>query len=259
MLQLGKSHVLGFAVGNEMDIFYEKTKDTKCVTELWNTRYWEQMQAYVHKIDSKGFADTPITIVWAMSVLNAAPGDAWLDAPNAKVNTLVTQAHNKWGNRFVWSFNVYGIWDRNLYPTSPADCKEKSHAAVNIKYTQGMLKSAREAIKKTTGTDESIMWVGENGWSSPNAVGHPSWDFCPDYSSTANFQRAYQSFMSWDLTAADGFKGVDHAFYFTMRDAFNGAAQEHFGLIKGCDDSTCKVDGSAEVNVSRVPEVTQMV
>jgi hypothetical protein len=258
MQKVGKDSVLGFAIGNEMDIFDEKTTDQQCLIELWESRYFTQMTRYVNSIDAKGFRDTPITIVWAMSVLPSVAGGPWKETPTAKVNTLVTQAFQTWRERFVWSFNVYAIWDRSLYPTSAADCEKKSAAAVSISYTQNVLKAARQSITATTGNPASTMWVGENGWSSPMAGGHAEFPWCKDYASVANLQKAYEAFMDWDLSGVDGFTGPEHVFYFTMRDASNFAAKEHFGLIIGCDDTKCKI-GETNANHSNSEGAIQMV
>jgi len=189
-------------------------------------------------------ADTPITSVWAMSVMEGTP---WKEDGQAKVNSLVTKAFKKWGKRWVWSFNVYGVWDASLYPRSAGDCKAKVSTATHITYTKSILQAARKRIKMITGNDDDTMWVGENGWSSPMASDHPKFPFCPDYDSLSTFRTAYESFLTWDMTLDDGLKGPDWAFYFTMRDSFNGGAGESFGLIRTCTDTTCKLSrqGSA--------------
>merc|ERR1712012_155863 len=165
-------------------------------------------------MDKMGYTDTKVTIVWAMSVL---AGEPWKEDVNARVNTLVTNAYKKWGDRWVWRFNVYSIWDTNLWPTSPKDCNAKTKASVAISYTQGILKTARQRIKQTTGGDHNPMWVGENGWSSPMPTGHPTYKFCKQYDNLETFTAAYEAFMAWDLSLPDGFTGPEFAFYFTMR------------------------------------------
>mmetsp|Transcript_92265 Transcript_92265/g.214348 ORF Transcript_92265/g.214348 Transcript_92265/m.214348 type:complete len:343 (+) Transcript_92265:52-1080(+) len=171
---LGKDRVLGVSMGNEMDIWW-RVSSQDCIDKLWNGRYWDTLQARVADMDKQGFQDTKITIVWSMSVLG---GNPWKEDGQAKVNTLVNQAFMKWGSRWVWSFNVYAIWDTNLYPTSAKDCAAKTAAAVNISYTQAILSTARERIQKTTNATNDTVWVGENGWSSPMPVGHPLFPFC---------------------------------------------------------------------------------
>jgi len=243
MQQLGKEHILGVAVGNEMDIYW-RGHDAQCIKDLWNWRYWSDLQSRVADMDKMGFADTRITIVWAMSVLG---GDPWKEDGQARVNTLVKNAYNKWKDRWVWSFNVYSIWDTSMYPTTAQDCDAKSKAAVAISYTQNILIVARERIKKTTGGDHNPMWVGENGWSSPMPQGHPLFPFCKEYDSMQTLQEAYEAFMSWDLSLPRGLTGPEFAFYFTIRDSLNVHAVEHFGLIEKCEDANCKIYNAKSV------------
>lgn len=233
----GKDRIMGVAIGNEMDVFY-RGKPQSCIHELWNTRYWETIQARVADVDKLGMTDTPITSVWAMSVMEDMP---FKEDGQAKVNSLVTKAFKKWGKRWVWSFNVYGIWDGSLYPTGVGDCNAKVSTATHITYIKSILQAARKRMKMITGNDDDTMWMGENGWSSPMPHGHPKFRSCPDYDSLSTFRTAYESFLTWDMTLDDGLKGPDWAFYFTMRDSFNGFSGESFGLIRTCTDTTCKI------------------
>lgn len=252
MKMLGPDHVMGLAVGNEMDIFWRQCGG-RPLSDLWNWRYWQLLQQRVEAMDNldPGFKNVKITIVWAMSVLGGYP---WKEDGQAKVNTLMKQAFEKWGDRWVWSFNVYSIWDVNMWPHSGGDCKAKTEASVSIEYTKNVLKTARQRIKATTGGDHNPMWVGENGWSSPMPLGHPKFPFCPDYDSQSTFRLAYENFLSWDLSLNDGLTGAEHAFYFTMRDSFNVGAAESFGLVARCDDTNCKIQSgtvaSGETNRS---------
>lgn len=243
MKLLKKEHILGVAVGNEMDIYFRRASP-ECLKELWDTRYWADLQSRVADMDANGFKDTKVTIVWAMSVLSAQP---WKEDGQARVNTLVTNAYKKWGDRWVWSFNVYSIWDAGQWPTSAADCETKTKGSIGIDYTKGILKACRQRIKQTTGGDHNPMWVGENGWSSPMPVGHKPLPYCPQYDNLGSLRGAYEAFMAWDLSLPDGLTGPEFAFYFTMRDAYNGGAQEHFGLIDKCEDTNCKIYNPSSV------------
>jgi len=254
MKMLGPDHIMGLAVGNEMDIFHRQCGG-KSLWDLWNWRYWQLLQSRVDDMDKLGFTNVKVTIVWAMSVLGGYP---WKEDGQAKVNTLVKQAFQKWGDRFVWSFNVYSIWDASMWPHNKGDCDARTKASVSIEYTKGILKAARQRIKATTGGDSNPIWVGENGWSSPMPVGHPKFPFCPDYDSQDTFRLAYENFLAWDLSLNDGLVGPEHAFYFTMRDSFNVGASESFGLVATCSDTSCKVQsgpstsGSLGTNSSEV-------
>jgi len=241
MKRLTKDHILGVAVGNEMDIFWRGKEGTPCLKELWDTRYWADLQSRVDDMDKNGFKETKITIVWAMSVLDNHTGKLFKEDPQARVNTLVNNAYKKWHDRWVWSFNVYAIWDNSLYPTSAKDCEIKTKAAVSISYTQNILATCRERITSMTGAKDNPIWVGENGWSSPMPQGHPVFPFCPQYDDIETFKAAYAAFMTWDLSLPRNLEGPEFAFYFTMRNAHNQGAQESFGLIDKCEDTKCKI------------------
>lgn len=253
MKRLTKDRILGVAVGNEMDIYHEKPGvNRECIKELWGTRYWKDLQSRVDDMDKNGFNDTKITIVWAMSVLANAKGTQFKEDSDARVNTLVKNAYNKWHDRWVWSFNVYSIWDRSLWPTSAKDCDAKTRASVSITYTQNILKTCRQRIKQMTGGDHNPIWVGENGWSSPMPDGHGTFPFCKKYDSLETFAAAYKAFIDWDLSLPDNLTGPEFAFFFTMRNAYNGGAQEHFGLVDKCEDTQCKI------NISSTPHNNSM-
>lgn len=240
MQKLGPDHIMGLAVGNEMDIYWRQCSGWP-LSDLWNRRYWEMLQSRVEDMDKSGFVDAKITIVWAMSVL---AGNPWKEDNQARVNTLVNNSYQKWGDRFVWSFNIYSIWDQNMWPSSPEDCSAKSAASVAINYTKNMVKTARERITATTGKLDNPMWLGENGWSSPMPAGHPPFPYCPEYDSMDAFRMAYEQFMAWDFSLPNGVKGPEHAFYFTMRDSYNINAKESFGLVASCSDHPCKIQSN---------------
>merc|ERR1712146_21577 len=63
---------------------------------------------------------------------------------------------------------------------------------------------------------------------------------CKAWSSVESFQSYYEGFLAWDLRI-NGEPPPDHVFYFTMRDALNYGQVEHFGVIKHCNSTMCKL------------------
>jgi len=241
---LGPSHVMGVSIGNEMDIFghAQGKADGSCNKALWDWQYWAILQSRVYDLDSNGFQDTKVTSVWSLSVLRANETPFREDA-QAKVNTLMEKAFKKWGRRWVWSFNVYSVWDDSIWPTSREDCADKVARAISIDPIKNILRITRERVKRITGNDDDTMWVAENGWTSPapNAL-TPALHFCPKFWSVDTFRKAYETFLSWNLSIGDGLKGPEHIFYYAMRDSHISGVHQSFGLINSCaDDSPCKI------------------
>jgi len=235
MEKLGKDRIMGVAIGNEKD-----NDVMACQPDFWTTGYWTKFQARVADLDTNGYNDTKVTIVWSMSTL---AGQVFKTAPeNAML--MMSNAYKKYGDRWAWTFNPYAIWDPSMLPTSVQDCAAKCANAVALQTNMGVLATTRNKIKVITGNDNDTLWVGETGWSSPapgalvriNA-------FCPDFFGVDTYKKWYEMFMSWDLEVP-GVKGPDHAFYFTMRDSSNQGDAEYFGLVKACGDPNCKVNTS---------------
>merc|ERR1711966_170625 len=85
------------------------------------------------------------------------------------------------------------------------------------------------------------LWMGESGWSYPmSRTTQPKMMACVNWSSWETFTTLYDNWMKWDLSIED-FEPADHAFYFTMRDAYNFGVAEHFGLIGRCNETQCKL------------------
>lgn len=258
MKLLGPEHVLGVGLGNEMDIMWRWPGVTQeCLTELWGTtpgtsRYFKLMQERTKDMDAAGFKDAAITVVWAMSALAGSP---FKNDNQAKVNDLVTQAYNKYKKRWIWTFNVYAIWDASLPldPGSKNKCDGTIAAAADGTYNKNILVAVRKRIKLITGNSDDPLWIGETGWSSPCPSGNPMplMAACPDFCSKDTFKQIYSGFLSWDLGIegakdAGDFKGADRAFYFAMRDSTNMGATESFGLVGTCTSGSCKLQQKDE-------------
>lgn len=246
---LGKEHIMGVAIGDEMDIFRDARSpdEVSCNDELWNGKYWSTLQARVNDLDMNGLGSTKVTAVWALSVLGATQ-TAFKEDSAARVNTLLTHAYKKWGQRWAWTFNVYTIWDRSLWPTSESDCADRSAAAVSIESIKGVVRELRSRIKMITGNDDDTLWVGETGWSAPAPkTVRDTLSFCPAFWSLRTFQHAYRNFLAWDLEVGSGMRGPDHAFYFTTRDSTHATgAPESFGLVQSCSNSSCKIQADSD-------------
>jgi len=239
MKLLGKDHIMGVSIGNEMDVFghLSVTSTTPCNTRLWEGQYWDILKSRIRDLDANGFEDTRVTITWAMSVLNTDERPFREDAL-AKVDTLVRQAFARFGSRWVWSFNIYPMWSHDLWPASIDDCSAASTLAAQIAPLKIMLKQIRQRIHGVTGNHDDTLWIGGTGWSFPVPKSlHETLSFCPSFNSLSTFKGWYKNFLAWDLSVGEGVNGPDHVFYFAIRDSNT----DGFGLINSCASSTCKV------------------
>merc|ERR1712217_991400 len=119
MVNLGPKRIMGLAVGNEVELIRQECNiNSEEYKKLWafpNGRYWSSLQSRVEEMDNlTGFKDThiPITAVWSGYVTVGWP---FVENENAKVRSLVKAAHAKWGNRWIWSFNVNSYWDISMW------------------------------------------------------------------------------------------------------------------------------------------------
>jgi len=262
MKQLGIEHILGVAIGNEMDILYQHPdwwrKDfPNCMVDLWDKKkYWKAFQRRVSEMDKAlgpNAKNILLTSVWTAGFAHSGTGfnPPFAEFPGrAMVRTFVQDAYKAYGKRWVWTFNPYPIWASGLQPDAGhADQCNKAIALTKGPIAHDMIAYTRRAIKWVTQGDDDLLWAGEYGWSSPASDGMGGSIFrCKNYTSLQTFTGYYEHFLQWDLTLSEATKpedrtlrGVDRAFFFAMRDADNGAAQEHFGLVKKCGDTKCKI------------------
>uniref|UniRef100_A0A7S0FI73 Ricin B lectin domain-containing protein n=1 Tax=Pyrodinium bahamense TaxID=73915 RepID=A0A7S0FI73_9DINO len=238
MKLIGEDRIIGVAVGNDMDVIRHanRTLADACNAELWHHRYWQTLLDRVGDLDSNGFPDTRVTIIWSMSVMVQSP---WRDTEGWQIRKLVSQAHAKWRHRWVWSFNVYAIWDGSRWPVSEADCKMRAAAAMSIRYTKAILRVARLRISGITGTPDDTLWV----FGAAGSTGTLS---CDAFFNPVAIQHAYEQFMSWDLSLGMGLRGPARAFFFTAHE--HGAAPRSprgFGLVRSCSDRRCTIQHAA--------------
>lgn len=236
---LGKERVMGLAFGNEMD------NKEKCRPLFKSGEFFMQMQQWVDAIDKKGFGSVPVTVVWAMGVLGKGI-DTTEHSFEPELEPFLWNASKTWGKRFVWTFNPYPLWDESIKPKDAEHCSQMIEAATGD-YTRNIMGVCRNRMTNFTQSEDAVMWAGESGWSSPFVVAQQDMkSYCPAWASEDTLFKFYETMMSWDLSvpvdhAGKSQKGVDHLFFFTMRD-YDG---ESFGLIKECCASECKIQASA--------------
>lgn len=244
--RLGKKHIMGLAIGNEMDILKDHPTwlTPTCLADLWTKNgFYDVFKQRVEDMDRiLGVNEIKVTTVWTMG---APYGNLPFreDPGRSMVNTFVTQAFKDYGARFVWSFNPYPLWSS---PLCHLNVEESNVVAAN------QIVAARVAIHKITNNFDDPLWAAEMGWSNPLPQGLPDTPLCRNFTSKKTFASYYEDFLQWDLSVSecsvcgpwkDKMRGPDHAFFFTMRDSYNGAASEHFGLVSECSSTRCKIDG----------------
>jgi hypothetical protein len=227
---LGRDRVMGVAFGNEMD------NEKRCDQTFYSNQFFDLIKPRVDEMDANNFSDVPVTVVWSMGALADQPF-------NHKINSFLTSAHKEWGDRWVWTFNPYPLWDASQQPKNSGECG-KVAGAISLDYTKAVMGEARKRVTQVTKNPDSLVWVGEAGWSSPavDVPPHPQIaKWCPDWASQETLFRYYETMMTWDLSLDTG-NAVDHLFFFTMRDARG----ESFGLVNKCGDTACKVQESQD-------------
>merc|ERR1712083_959353 len=78
---LGPKRVMGVAIGNEMELYYQKKNINKsCVVgahpDLWsksNTSYHKKMQLIAADLDEDGMSDTKLTAVFGGAIKSGSP------------------------------------------------------------------------------------------------------------------------------------------------------------------------------------------
>jgi len=258
--KIGVEHIMGLAVGNEMELLFMKEQvksDPECIHRLWKGGYfWNKTVDRIAEMDMLGadFTRIPVTSVFGGFALG---GEPFVDTPEAMVASYLTNATTAFGRRWAFALNVYPYFDpgNNLDPHSKDQCNATISRCICLKdsgcLTGSVIRSMRRKMKAVTNRTADILWIGEMGWSHPmsSTLSTPVKN-CPAFSSRATFESNYRNFLSWDLEIP-GVKGPDHIFYFTMRDSVNFGFHEHFGLIGKCGETDCKLQqANASTNLS---------
>eukprot|EP00405_Crypthecodinium_cohnii_P014126 CAMPEP_0206460496 /NCGR_PEP_ID=MMETSP0324_2-20121206/24782_1 /ASSEMBLY_ACC=CAM_ASM_000836 /TAXON_ID=2866 /ORGANISM="Crypthecodinium cohnii, Strain Seligo" /LENGTH=495 /DNA_ID=CAMNT_0053932201 /DNA_START=174 /DNA_END=1661 /DNA_ORIENTATION=- len=242
------SQVMGLAIGNELDILADKvsvddTVTLACIDNLWqNQHFWKTFQSRVQEFDAMGFGNTPITSVFTGAALGGG-STPFVDTDQAKVNTFLTLASQKYEHRFAFTLNFYPYFDPNYNLDASGTCEAALRSAACFGgncQVPNAVQETRNKIQQVTGTGSNLLWVGETGWSSP--VAHSlstAMANCKDWSSLASFTEYYKGFLSWNIQS--GSSAPDHVFYFDVRDSLQYGVQESFGLIDSCMSVKCKI------------------
>lgn len=265
---LGSEHVMGVAIGNEMELLWQKHLVDRngtdiwvdCMQRMWSGRYfidkfYDRIRQ-LDELDDGAFLDTRITSVfggfalgygWTPFIDNV---DGQSGSP-AMINTFLEEITGGFGTRWAWVLNIYPYFDPNMGMDAGsnstcqdaidrATCLEPAENPYECLFT-GLVKNMRDKmgqLNKAGGVDGTL-WIGETGWSYPVADTLDSAvRGCEAFSSQETFQTYYERFLKWDLKMPAGIKGPDHVFWFTMRDSVNFDQAEGFGLVGNSEDDT---------------------
>jgi len=251
--KLDRNHVMGVAVGNELELLQKKKDiDKECIHRMWQGGYFfRKLKERAADLDAlAGFDDVPLTSVFGGYILSGSP---FVEEPGAMCASFLRDAVTTFSDRWVFSLNVYPYFDTNnaLDPGTEDKCKNAIQtsacfdAKCSLPATVSLMRTRMQAL---TGSSKSLLWIGETGWSSPQAQtlegSNPQMALCPEFSSLASMRRFYSSFLRWDL-AVSAASGPDHVFYFTARDSGNFGVGEHFGLVSDCESRHCKLQSNS--------------
>jgi hypothetical protein len=255
MLLLGEEHIMGLSIGNELELLQFKGGNVteECVERMWDGGYlWQRFTTIVAELDALGMNNVPVTSVFTGAALDGDYGTEtpFMEEPGkALVTTFLRNATQKYGWRYVFTWNLYPYFDPNLQldAGSGTTCND----ALSIATCWGpecsvasTARYARELQWQLTGYKNHTLWIGETGWSFPRSVTlNTAMKDCEDWSSMETFQSFYEGFLKWDLTIdADGaWPPADAAFWFTVRDSVQFGYAESFGLIESCAAPECKL------------------
>mmetsp|Transcript_83499 Transcript_83499/g.259350 ORF Transcript_83499/g.259350 Transcript_83499/m.259350 type:complete len:358 (+) Transcript_83499:428-1501(+) len=249
-MRLGPEHVMGLAIGNEMDLLFSKSGidpdvTAECIREVWGGgRFWRMFSRRVAELDAMGFGSVTVTSVFGGLALDGTPFKE--NPAEALVMSFFINASRAYGERFAFAFNFYPYFDPTLQldPGSPDQCKQALASATCFSKDCDIPRIAartRRKIQQITGLPNSTFWVGETGWSSPisSSLNTPLAK-CEEWSSMETFQLFYRNFLAWNMSVSD-VEPPDHVFYFTTRNSLNYGIPESFGLIETCRDRRCKL------------------
>lgn len=241
---LGKDHIMGVAIGNELDV---AGNNQACwgqgLFPTGNDHFWNMFKSRVDDLDSMGFNETKVTVVWSMGLIGGDPF-------NGAIMDFLTKAHDNYGDRWVWSVNPYPIWDHSQQPQNPQECDFKIDNAIALSYTKTGMSTVRTKVNTYAG-ESALVWATESGWSAPGiqqAAQEAIVQRCPRWAAQETLWTFYQNLMDWDMTLNDGLRDLDHMFYFTLRDVHG----ESFGMIQNCDATQCKLQGPVPSGLSGI-------
>jgi hypothetical protein len=262
LVKIGVDHVMGVAIGNELELFW-KHATLECIDKMWAKRYAiNKTISRIAELDKlPGFDKVSVTSVFGAYALAGVGNVPFVNIPNATVNDYLSEVHQKYGRRWVFTFNIYSYFDtgNHLDPGPGHQC----NAALKMSTCLGggclvsfIGIAARTKMQQLTGNPDDTFWLGETGWSTPMADTLPEANAemgnCTEWSKESRFRTFYKSFLDWDLQMDGAHRGPDHVFYFAVRDSLAFGETEYFGLVTSCDATQCKLqqqDGEAEIIV----------
>jgi hypothetical protein len=260
---LTPKHVMGIAIGNEMELYHTKKslqtpQGRECIQKMWpgdnqssddNGYFITKFMQRVDDLDAlPGFQDSriPVTSVFGAAILT---GEIFLEIPEAKIQAVLTSLVGKYLERYVFTLNIYPYFDPALAldPGTKDQCNNAISACTCFKNSECIfpatavgMRSRMKAFAKSLQLDlnKSKLWITETGWSYPKAGSlNTPMVSCSDFSSEHTARSYYENFLDWDLSLpsqSELYPNVDHVFYFTVRDSINFDVREGFGLLSQC-------------------------
>lgn len=197
MKYVGAEHIMGIAVGNEVDLHVPGREIPGCVQNLWNKDgYIKMLQRRVQEFEAiDGMPkDLPITAVISMVALMQFPF-------RGAVGKFLKQAWDLYGDRFKFSINVYPQFSDGL---PAAGCKgaidvgTKFTATRPVGFIPAVVQDLRKRLVKA-GVPEMKIWLGEHGWATGAHC-----TLCGEACKSKWVQQQYYTnFLKWDLSASD--------------------------------------------------------
>lgn len=182
---LGPDHVMGLAVGNEMELLFQKTAvditvTPECITDMWEGGlFFRQFVKRVDDFDALGFGHVAVTSVFGGLVLAGDNGRPFFEDSKAMVNTFLKNVTQKYGTRYVFTFNLYPYFDPSnaLDPGTEDACEMALAKAACLDRASCSVPAstvaARVKMRLLTGSKHFGLWFGETGWSPDAWQGPP--------------------------------------------------------------------------------------
>lgn len=227
---IGPNNTMGVGFGNDVDLYGDEDYFARGGILI------NQIKRAVDHMDAAGFEDIPITTAFTTGIVGSI---------NGTVKPFLQQAHELYGDRWVFSMNPFSIWDQTLMEAAKTgNCEQAVAKATGIGYVKNITGMFRDQIKEQIFDGKETdykLWLTGMGWSSP-AVDLVEQKqvalLCGAWGDSESLWHMYHDVMTWNLTLDDGKKAADHLFYYTLRDA----PSESFGLVSVCGDNvSCKI------------------
>eukprot|EP00928_Gymnodinium_smaydae_P071847 TRINITY_DN55328_c0_g1_i1.p1 TRINITY_DN55328_c0_g1~~TRINITY_DN55328_c0_g1_i1.p1 ORF type:complete len:491 (-),score=103.18 TRINITY_DN55328_c0_g1_i1:167-1564(-) len=265
---LGPAHVMGLAVGNELEILFMKQDiPAECIQNMWDGGYLrKKFHSRVQELDAMGEEWKAVKVTSPFGgFINS--GEPYVNTPQARVLDFLQDAVGAYKSRYSFSLNIYPYFDPGnaMDPGTPDQCelaiaRDTCFNSSTCVFPATVI-DARKRMQRAFTSVDIQLWVTETGWSAPKAhtLTGPMVN-CPAFSSEKSLRTYYENFLKWDMQVEEE-RGPDHVFFFTMRDSQNFGFLEHFGLggsgdpTKLCVNTTCKLQRSSFLDQDDFHEV----